>query len=148
MKNNKTGFTLVEIMLVMAIVSLLATVAIVEGVQLKKQANEANAQANLKAIASGFEIYAARHGGTYAPGEQAGLQFLVDADCLYQDLVGLGQVGNFRYIVGSAGAAGYDIRAMAINPALAAHNYQIVTGDILKRSDTSSPGDEDFKIFR
>lgn len=147
MRNNQAGFTLIEIMMVLAVVSLLVTVAIVEGVKARKQANEANAVANLKGIASGFEIYAARSGGTYAPAEESNLQFLVDANCLYQDLSSLAQVGNFRYIVGSVGPGGYDIRAMAINSALADHNYQIITGGILKRSDTPSPDDTDFKTF-
>lgn len=148
MGNKKLGFTLVEIMLVTAIVSLLATIAIVEGVQFRKQANEANCQANLKTIASGFEMYAVSSGGLYASEEEASLQFLVDAGCLYQDLTSLGHIGNFRYVVASVGPAGYGIRAMAINSALANHNYQVITGSILQRSDTSGAGDLDFKAFR
>ena len=61
------GFTLVEIMVVMAIVALLVTVAIVEGVGFRKQANESNCMANLRAIASGFEIYSVRHGCDWYP---------------------------------------------------------------------------------
>ncbi len=147
MKIKSKGFTLVEIMTVMAIVILLVSVAIVEGIEFRKQANESNCQGNLKTIAAGFEIYAARQGGVYAPGDETNLQFLVDDGCLYQDLISLGRIGNFRYVVGSIGPAGYDIRAVAINPALAYHNYQIITGGILRRSDSSSPQDTDFKTF-
>jgi len=147
MLKQRHGFTLVEIMVVMAIVALLVSVAIAEGVQFRKQANESNCVANLKAIASGFEVYAARHGGIYAPSEQASLQFLIDDGCLFQDLASMNQVGNFHYSVAQASAAGYDIRAVAINPALADHNFQIITGGILKRSDTSVLSDQDFKNF-
>ncbi len=141
------GFTLVEIMVVIAIVALIVCVAVVEGVQFKKQANESNCMANLKAIASGFELYSARHSGAYAPSGQVNLQFLVDDGCLYQDLIALSQIGNFRYVVGLVNPAGYDIMALAINPVLADHNYQVLPGGILKRSDTSVSSDTDFKSF-
>ncbi len=143
----KYGFTLVEIMVVMAIVALLVSVAIVEGVKFKKQVNESNCMANLKAIASGFEVYSARHAGLYAPTDEANLGFLIDDNCLFQDLISMGQIGNFRYVISSVNPAGYDIRGLAVNPALAGHNYQIVTGGVLKRSDTSVSGDLDFKDF-
>lgn len=143
----KRGFTLVEIMVVMAIVALLVSVAVVEGVQFRKQANESNCVANLKAIAAGFEVYSARHSGAYAPADQTNLQYLIDDGCLFQDLINLPQVGNFRYLVGAVSQAGYDIRGMAINPALADHNYQITIGGLLKRSDTSVSSDLDFKNF-
>lgn len=147
MKNDIRGFTLIEIMVVMAIIALLVSVAIVEGVQFRKQANESNAQVNLKAIASGFEIYATRHGGVYAQGTESNLEFLVADGCLSQDLVNIGQIGNFRYTVGSIEPAGYDIRAMSVNPALSDHNYQIITGGQLRRTDTPSPSDTDFEVF-
>jgi prepilin-type N-terminal cleavage/methylation domain-containing protein len=147
MSKRKRGFTLVEIMVVMAIVALLVSAAVVEGVQFRKQANESNCVANLKAIASGFEIYSARHGGLYAPADEGSLQFLIDDGCLFQDLISMNQIGNFHYVVGSVDPAGYDIRGLAVNPALAGHNYQIVTGGVLKRSDTSVSSDLDFKNF-
>jgi len=147
MKNNRSGFTLVEIMFVVFIIAFLLSVAVVQGVRLRKMANESNTQANLKGIASSFEIYAAGNGGVYAPRDENNLQFLVDAKCAPQDLVSIGQIGNFRYVVGSISPTGYDVRAMAVNTALADHNYQITTGGSIKRSDTASPGDNDFKYY-
>ena len=111
-------------------------------------ANESNAQANLKSIAASFEIYAAGHAGSYSQNNvETNLQFLVDAKCAPQDFISMSQVGNFRYLPGSIEQGGYDIRAMAINEALADHNYQILTGGMIKRSDTAGPGDTDFKIY-
>jgi prepilin-type N-terminal cleavage/methylation domain-containing protein len=147
MYKRAQGFTLVEIMVVIAIVALLVSVAVVEGVQFRKQANESNCMANLKAIASGFEVYSARHSGAYAPGDESNLQFLVDDGCLFQDLTSLAQIGNFRYVIGSANPSGYDIRGLAINPALADHNYQVIPGGLLNRSDSSVSSDTDFKSF-
>jgi prepilin-type N-terminal cleavage/methylation domain-containing protein len=146
MKRNK-GFTLVEIMFVVFIISFFSSLAVVQGVVLRKKANEANAQANLKAIAGGFEIYAAGHFGAYAEGSETNLQFLVDAKCTPQDFITIGRVGNFQYVVGSIEPTGYDIRAMAVNTALADHNYQISTGGSIKRSDTAESGDTDFKSY-
>ena len=144
---KRQGFTLVEIMVVMAIIALLVSVALVEGIQFRKQANESNCMANLKAIAAGFEVYAARHSGVYAPADESNLQFLIDDGCLFQDLTTSAQIGNFRYVIGAVNPAGYDIRGMAINPALADHNYQIVFGGLLNRSDSSVASDTDFKNF-
>ena len=142
------GFTLIEIMFVVFIISLLASMAMLEGVKLKKMANEANAQANLKSIASSFEIYAAGHAGAYAESNGIDkLQFLVDAKCAGQDFITMHQVGNFYYELGSIEPTGYDIRAMAVNTALADHNYQILTGAVIKRSDTANSGDTDFKSY-
>ncbi|PIP18834.1 MAG: hypothetical protein COT38_01440 [Candidatus Omnitrophica bacterium CG08_land_8_20_14_0_20_41_16] len=144
---KSSGFTLVEIMFVVFIISLLSSMAVVEGVKLRRMANEANAQANLKSIAASFEIYAAAHAGLYAVSDEVNLQFLVDAKCAGQDFITIGRVGNFRYVLGSIGPTGYDIRAMAVNTALADHNYQILTGAGIKRSDTASSGDTDFKSY-
>jgi len=145
--NSQSAFTLVEIMFVVLIVSLLVSLAVVEGVTLRKKANEANVQANLKGIASGFEIYAAGHSGAYAAGNESNLQFLVDAKCTSQDFVSMAQLGNFRYVVGSINPSGYDVRGMAVNTALADHNYQISTGGRIARSDTSQSSDTDFKDY-
>ena len=148
MKENRLrGFTLVEIMVVMAIVALLVSIALVEGVQFRKQANECNCVANLKAIASGFEIYAARHSGNYAPGDEGDLQFLIDDGCIFQDLINRSQIGNFRYVVSSINTEEYVIRGLAVNPVLADHNYQVSTGALLRRTDTSVSSDTDFKNY-
>ena len=147
MKNRKFGFTLVEIMFVVMIISLLLSIVAVEGIRLRRMANEMNAQANLRAIATSFEVYATSHTGVYAQASEANLQFLVDGQYAQQDFITSGQIGNFRYVLGSIEPSGYDIRAMAVNPVLADHNYQIITGANILRSDTSVSSDTDFKNY-
>ena len=146
-----TGFSLVEIMTVMAIVTVLVSLAVVESIKFRKQANESNCQANLKTIATAFEVYAASHGGSYATQEEVNLGFLVSGNYLPHDLITIGHIGNYNFEKASIGSGigpgGYDIRAMARNTAMADHNYQITTGANLKRSDTSAPEDKDFKTF-
>ncbi|HLD41000.1 MAG TPA: prepilin-type N-terminal cleavage/methylation domain-containing protein, partial [Candidatus Omnitrophota bacterium] len=50
MLNRKSGFTLVEIMIVVAIIALLAAVAIPNLLGAKKSANQAAAKANTKTL--------------------------------------------------------------------------------------------------
>jgi len=53
---EKRGFTLVEIMIVVAIISLLITIAIPNLMEAKRQAGETTAQANIRALSTAAEI--------------------------------------------------------------------------------------------
>jgi prepilin-type N-terminal cleavage/methylation domain-containing protein len=147
MKIRNFGFTLTEIMVVVFVISLLLSMVGLEVIRLRRIANEMNAQANLKSIATSFEVYAASHDSVYAPTDEDDLQFLVEAKYANIDFISQGPTGNFRFLAGSISPQGYDIRAIAVNPLLAEHNYQIVTGAKLLRSDSSASGDTNFKDF-
>lgn len=56
---NRKGFTLVEIMIVVAIIALLAAIAIPNLLRARHNANEAAAQATLKTIATACESFRA-----------------------------------------------------------------------------------------
>ncbi len=64
MKTKKKGFTLVEIMIVVVIIGLLATMAIPAFRQVRTNAQTNAVKSNLRQLASAADQYFIEHGGT------------------------------------------------------------------------------------
>lgn len=83
MKQTQKGFTLIELMIVVAIIGILAAVAIPKFAQMIERAKEGATKSNLGAIRSAVSIYYGKNEGAYPASIASTAAFIGTADSNY-----------------------------------------------------------------
>ncbi len=105
MKKDR-GFSLLELLIVVAIILIIATIAIPSLLRSRQAANESGAVANLRTINTAQVTYMSSSGGTY------GDVTLLQGEGLLDDRFS-GTVGGYDYVVTPAGGGTQDYTAVA-----------------------------------
>ncbi len=126
-QNKYSGFTLVEILIVVVIIAMLALMAIPNLLRAKITSNETVVQANLKAIGSALENYAVIN--VVYPAATDTL--IGDAPPYINRDFFTGDHSGYTYTVTSLSDYAYTITATPMSASTGTHTYVLTTGAII-----------------
>ncbi|MGD0335742.1 MAG: prepilin-type N-terminal cleavage/methylation domain-containing protein [Candidatus Omnitrophota bacterium] len=131
-KNASSGFTLVEVLLVAAIIALLAAIAIPNLLAARRTANEAAAKSSLRSISTAAETYSVAHASNY-PGSISELEtFITSAGDYCADGNGAVKAVQGYYYSCILTSGGYILVASPVIPGNTGNiTYTAITGGAL-----------------
>jgi prepilin-type N-terminal cleavage/methylation domain-containing protein len=104
MAGNRRGFTLIELMIVIAIIAILAAILIPNFIHARAESLSAACEGNEKQIATAMEEYAVDNGGTYPPAGPVTVNSFGGAGNPYLSAAPRDPVDNLLYILVEPGS--------------------------------------------
>jgi prepilin-type N-terminal cleavage/methylation domain-containing protein len=148
---GQRGFSLLELLIVVAIILIIAGIAIPQYLKARMQANEASAIGSLKAIANANVLYEKTYGLGFAttlqnlaPPPGGGAVTSANADILDPVIAsGIKSGYNFTYTPLTTGGSptpnGFVVTANPIVPGQTGNRYFFMDGSFVIRFDTTGP---------
>jgi len=147
----RKGFTLVEIMIVVAIIALLAAIAIPNLLRARITANESAAQATLRTISTAFETFAAANNGQYPTDIDADLVNVtpkyLNENYMTKCTAASPCQGYGYAVIGNLSTTGYAVGGRPAScsatgtPGTGSKSFQVSTGGVLITDDTCTEAD-------
>ena len=107
--SNRDGFTLIELMIVVAVIGILAALAIPNYTSMQEHAKVAGTKSNAHTLQLAIENYAATHGGVYSVAAADITPFLPGQGLMANPFTGAPSEPQFGAAAGGPGEVGVEL---------------------------------------